>query len=199
MRRNGADSPRQEALFHLQEYAKAYSKGVPQIPIPIEQIAEAHLGLAIERGELKEGISGQLHVAEKKIVVNSHEPLTRQRFTIAHEMGHFCLHVGSNIASQCPKGYSPELEREANSFAAALLLPPNLVLLELADEVNAAAEIAISEGRVFELSHHELDMFSTRLAKRFLVSKSAMDIFLSKRFNIRRPSQLSLELGIETA
>jgi Zn-dependent peptidase ImmA (M78 family) len=199
MKPSGAESPRQEALFYLQEYAKAYSKGVPEIPIAVEQIAEFCLGLSIERGELREGTSGELHVAEKKIVVNSREPLVRQRFTIAHEMGHFCLHVGRTTDSRCPKGFPAELEREANSFAAALLLPWSLVLVELADEANAAFKIAKDEGRVFELDRYELDLFSTRLAKRFLVSKSAMDILLSKRFDVRGPSQLTLELGIETA
>lgn len=55
------------------------------------------------------------------IVVNSRDRRTRQRFTLAHELGHYFLgHRRRSFAE--PGGKSP-LEREANRFAASLLMP----------------------------------------------------------------------------
>lgn len=199
MRMSGVDVAGQEALFHLQEYARKFCKGEIPIPVPIEQIAELHFGLVIERTELGGGISGQLFVADKRIVLNSREPVTRQRFTTGHELGHYFLHAGSGDAEICPASFASEKEREANHFAVSLLLPMNLVLLELAGEVNAAAQIAKGEGRIYELTGRELDVIVDRLAKKFLVSKTTLEIRLSRRFTIRRPAQLHLDLRIETA
>ncbi len=47
------------------------------------------------------------------IFYNQNQPADRQRFTIAHELGHLVMH-------QSP---SPTMEDEANAFAAALLMP----------------------------------------------------------------------------
>ncbi|MFT2690221.1 helix-turn-helix domain-containing protein [Clavibacter zhangzhiyongii] len=57
-------------------------------------------------------------------------PGDRQRFTVAHELGHLILHAGS------PQPSSPaeasRLEREANRFAAAFLVPGDAALRDLA-------------------------------------------------------------------
>ncbi len=105
--------------------------GGPEIPVPVESIAEDLLGLRVKEGEL--GCSGLLLPARREIWVNADEAQQapgRRRFTIAHEVGHwvcqvlegrwqpvFCREVeaGGN-------GYPP-LEREANVFAAELLMP----------------------------------------------------------------------------
>jgi Zn-dependent peptidase ImmA (M78 family) len=195
----GVDYARQQALFHLQDYARKFTKGEIQVPIQVEQIAELYFGLTIERRELPQGTSGQLFTTDRRIVLNATEPLTRQRFTVAHELGHLALHkslVGTPI---CPATSFPEVETEANRYAASLLLPTNLVLLELATEVNTRAMIAKNEDRIYELTPGELDVIASRLATKFVASKTAVEILLSKRFTIRHPRQLSLEVGIENA
>jgi hypothetical protein len=199
MRMAGVDFARQEALFQLQEYAGKFGKGEVPIPVPVEQIAEVQFGLVIDRTELGEGTSGQLFVADKRIVINSREPVTRQRFTIGHELGHFCLHRTASGEVRCPVSCPAEREREANYFSAYLLLPMNLVLLAISDQINAAVEIAKMEGWVYEFTSQELHTISQRLADRFLVSKTTMEIFLSKRFALRAPKQLDLKFSIETA
>lgn len=52
-------------------------------------------------------------------------PATRQRFTIAHELAHLRLHVGSDEYGYFTDGphYEETSEREANLLAAALLMP----------------------------------------------------------------------------
>lgn len=97
---------------------------------------------------------------------------TRIRFTIAHEMGHYILHSKSQpiFVDKTPKVFyrnsasaSGEIlkEREANAFAAALLMPKALVLEEL-NKVNFDAVEAVQS-----------------LAKKFNVSDQAMSFRLS--------------------
>lgn len=54
-------------------------------------------------------------------------PVSRQRFTVAHEIGHLILgHVGQGMATvenREPTGSEREEERQANQFAARLLAP----------------------------------------------------------------------------
>ena len=68
------------------------------------------------------------------IYINRNEPATRQRFTIAHEIGHFILHrelieqqKGSVLYRKDFNNNSPA-ESQANFFAAALLMPRQEIL-----------------------------------------------------------------------
>ena len=78
--------------------------GGDEIPVPVESIAEDLLGLRIEEDDLG-GCSAMLHPAERLIVVNASEamsgdtPTRRNRFTIAHELGHWICHA---------RGYRPD-------------------------------------------------------------------------------------------
>ena len=93
--------------------------------------------------KMKGGISGFTFVREDGvyIVVNSDEPPYRQRFTIAHELGHIFngdIDLGKidNLNMVCRSDLElfygdPEkfkLEQMANSFAAEILMPEDQVL-----------------------------------------------------------------------
>lgn len=59
------------------------------------------------------------------VLINSDKPRVRRRFTIAHELGHLALghlHGGEVVVDETVRGRSPR-EREANAFAAGLLMP----------------------------------------------------------------------------
>lgn len=68
-----------------------------------------------------------LYDSEKESIVsiNRNRPVTRQRFTVAHELGHIMLHAeikGENFL--CPiYGNKTSIEREADEFASYLLMP----------------------------------------------------------------------------
>ena len=63
-------------------------------PIPIEDIATHFFRFEIVSGlHSDEGISGKIESVQRLIVVNSKEPIVRQRFSIAHEIGHWVLHT----------------------------------------------------------------------------------------------------------
>jgi len=97
------------------------------IPTPLETIATS-LGfqsLAFDGGD---DVAGAIDHSQKRIFVNSNDPATRQRFTLAHELGHAILHSNENIVDY-RKNFTNTTDRkevEANKFAAELLMPENL-------------------------------------------------------------------------
>lgn len=81
-------------------------------------------------------ILGTANFDRRLIVINIHGNTHRERFTIAHEIGHFCLehqtylrsdNIIANdllMASEASSGFNYErLEYQANMFASDLLLP----------------------------------------------------------------------------
>ena len=134
------------------------------------------LNLELLYKELGEDVSGLFVMSDDGgiISVNKNESnsKTRQRFTIAHEIGHFLLHskLKPIFIDKSPKvmfrnseSSSGELyqEREANAFAAALLMPKDLIKDELekmeADFKNPTKQLS----KVFSVSEQAM---SFRLA-----------------------------------
>ncbi len=96
-----------------------------KIPISPEEIA-GRLGLKIVPSDSMGTKSGCLDAEHKVIYLNSSECNERKRFTIAHELGHFCLGHGSSLRDTSKVNWyavNPEHERQANQFAAELLMP----------------------------------------------------------------------------
>lgn len=97
------------------------------LPVPTEKIAE-RLGYKITRffphDSLKE-VSGIVDHERKVISLNSEETARRQRFTLAHEIGHIVLHKGESFVDYRKAILDPSdpREREANRFASELLMP----------------------------------------------------------------------------
>ena len=131
----------------------AYVWDGESLPVPVEEIADSHLGLLVRDVEdlrvapgapaLSDGhgLSGLLLPARGEIWVNAGEARRwppRRRFTIAHELGHWRMHRGAEHAVFCRTAAvepapaddapaPPPAEQEANAFAAALLMPARLV------------------------------------------------------------------------
>ncbi len=107
--------------------------GLNTAPVPMAQVA-AHLGIKIKLADLGEDCSGVLVRNGDRAVIGvnrEHHP-NRQRFSIAHEIGHFVLHKGDTYIDKGYRVHFRDLEsgsgtkREemaANAFAAALLMP----------------------------------------------------------------------------
>lgn len=105
------------------------------------------LGLSVFGEEMMPYESGYLEYAptcgsksKYRIVVNQSQSIERQRFTVAHELAHFLLHRDSedffvksetrHRSNDLFEYLEPEdkyIEREANAFAAAILMPQNLL------------------------------------------------------------------------
>jgi Zn-dependent peptidase ImmA (M78 family) len=120
------------------------------LPVPVEPIAEDLLGLHVDEDEID--CSGMLLPAERRVVLRADEPPTRRRFTLAHEVGHWVCQVreGHETPVYCRAAdVAPAadrlLEREANVFAAELLMPQDLVRSEW-PRAASAAELASRFG-----------------------------------------------------
>jgi Zn-dependent peptidase ImmA (M78 family) len=135
----------QKVTYISQVAIEAYAENVLEAhsvvepPVPVERIA-SDLGLIVEYTELGDDVSGILVLDGDNgvIGVNSKHPTVRQRFTIAHEIGHWCLHrdwtdvfIDSEFEpryrdKKASRGRNPE-EIQANKFAAALLIPESFL------------------------------------------------------------------------
>ena len=108
-------------------------------PIPIEDIATHFFRFEIVSGlHSDEEISGKIESVQRLIVVNSKEPIVRQRFSIAHEIGHWVLHTrtrnGQIVFISTIR--QDRIEAEANAFAGAILMPKKLLYEYLLKNLN---------------------------------------------------------------
>jgi Zn-dependent peptidase ImmA (M78 family) len=122
---------------------------IEEAPVPVEKIAKAN-GARIFYQSLEDDMSGFLYRDQSQAVigVNTHHAPARQNFTTAHELGHLLLHeqeqlhvdhgfrvrLRDDVSSQG----TDEAEREANFFAASLLMPKEFLESDLAgiDDVD---------------------------------------------------------------
>ncbi len=135
------------------------------VPVRIASMAIA-LGLEVKSATLRPKISGQIQRSETspsgyRIRVNRHEAPTRQRFTIAHEVGHYLLHrehIGDGIEDNIlyRSTLSDFREAEANRIAAELLMPRRAILRSLRDHggraTKAVAQLMAAQFEVSEVA-----------------------------------------------
>lgn len=118
-------------------------QGIQSAPVPVEELARAR-GVDVRYESADDKLSGflirDLKHRRAVIGVNSSHHKHRQRFTIAHELGHFLLHEGEKVYvdradyvfqvklcnDDSSKGINVE-EKEANLFAAEILLPQSFL------------------------------------------------------------------------
>lgn len=131
------------------------------LSVDVEGIAH-RMGAIVSRWPDMGDTSGiiQIQNGAPVIYVNQYDAEVRQRFTIAHELGHWALRHITKEGDMLPRDnrltYSMSsswIEREANQFAAAFLMPSD------------AVEFVIQSGHATTLE---------TLAKVFGVSKAAM-------------------------
>lgn len=133
------------------------------LPVDVVAIARKMGAQVFSSGHLGK-LSGKVELVNgtPHIYCNSAEPTVRRRFTIAHEIGHLALgHVSpdraqhrEDPASNFSSGALAPIEREANAFAAELLMPANVL------------EYAVNHERIGDVA---------RLARMFDVSQVAMN------------------------
>lgn len=125
-----------------------------KIPVDVLSIAKAN-DISIFKGNLDKNTSGAIRFNTNsrnfEILVNANDTRTRQRFTIAHELGHYFLHrellEGNNdlhvdiMYRMITDEKEREREKEADYFAGALLM--NRILVEnLYKEKRTITELA---------------------------------------------------------
>lgn len=142
MRREG--DPRAAAL--LDRFTQTF--GPAGVPVPARRIAEDLLGLRVQ---VQDGlpVSGMLIPAERRIVLCGDDTASRRLFTLAHEIGHWELHCGARPRGpircrEVMEGATDPLEREANVFAADLLMPAESLLGDAKPHAALAARFGVS-------------------------------------------------------
>jgi Zn-dependent peptidase ImmA (M78 family) len=146
--------------------------GVLGAPVPVEQIAVAN-GIQIIRSAAEWSESGFLLRDNGRVIIgiNARNSPSRQRFTIAHELGHWLMHDGKplivdqsvmiNKRDDVSSQATDLQEVQANQFAADLLMPKEYVMDELRQQMSS--DIGSREELI------------TLLARRFDVSNDAMN------------------------
>lgn len=182
----------QRALKLLADFQRSSRTRLSSPPVPIHQIVETHLDLRLLYDKIPqdegERILAYIDPLDRVICLNTlhldlfEDVIGPEAFTLAHEAGHWELHVVKGSWRQsalpldvlehgerflCRANSSDPREYQANRFAAALLMPRYLVL-------------AAVQGK-------QLDKWSVllQLAKKFNVSKEAFKIRLENLSLIR--------------
>lgn len=127
---------------------------------------ERHLGVDVAVTSLPDALDGLAWQTDavRLVLMQRTDRWTRQRFTLAHELGHILAHDAQEliVESHIAPGRQKDLtEVRANVFAANLLMP--------ADEVTGACRAAVEPGGTALPD----DAFRT-LVVRFKVSPSAL-------------------------
>lgn len=150
--------------------------GVRGPQVDIERIARDQ-GTQIQKRPVEDDVSGFLfrdnNLGSAVIGVNSRQHKNRQRFTVAHELGHLLLHSQSGVHvdhhfqvknrdGRSSQGTDIE-EVEANLFAAEILMPEQFLRADI-------------QNLCFDFEN-EQDI--AELAARYGVSKQAMSYRLS--------------------
>lgn len=158
---------------HIEQRAEDVLRrfGVSQAPVPVEKIvSELNISVAYAADNNYSGIL--LRKADDTIVMglNNAESSKRQRFTMAHELGHFYLDPNKKVfvdqkitidhRNNKPGKSESKKEMYANAFAAAFLMPEKLV-------TNDFRQVVREKGAF-------IDEHLTALASRYEVSRDAM-------------------------
>jgi hypothetical protein len=139
----------EEADLLLASYAREHGGSIKP-PIPVEEILEFHLGYSLYFDDLQrrmrnDKVLGALDIVNRRVVIDERlsdcpkqEP--RLRYTVSHEGGHIVLHVSQlSEAERASTEFESEficsdqsrrnpLDREADYFAACLLMPRMMFL-----------------------------------------------------------------------
>ena len=185
----------------LWDYEQRYGD-VDCYQIPIEELAEKHLGLCLEIVEEDEDILGCINIEDKVISINEaiypedvYAKAGRYRFTLGHEIGHWVLHAPyvfsqkANLSlfdqeSDADKtilcrdsNKRAREEHQADYFSSALLMPKNLLCR--AWEPHTGEKHALFTNRVVGSISTAHNSWS-KLGKSALDEKSCLEIWVKR-------------------
>ncbi|KKP90412.1 MAG: hypothetical protein US57_C0002G0033 [Candidatus Moranbacteria bacterium GW2011_GWC2_37_73] len=134
--------------------------GLEKLPVPLEEVAALFNIQVVPYPDFPDNVSGMIMHKEGMtfIGVNQNHPKVRQRFTLAHELGHFLMGHDDHTIVDDRFDKPINKEKEANKFASELLMPKQFIEKEIKEH---SGKIGINQ-----------------LAKKFEVSEQAMSIRL---------------------
>jgi len=152
---SGGQAPPEIDLIDSADKLLSYAerRRISTLPLDVNAVVTS-LGIDLEYGPLPDDLSGTLRMdsdtAKWKMVVNSAHHQNRQRYTIAHEIGHFCLHryavkeFRDRVFFRATA--SNQMEWEANEFAGAILMSEQNFRRLLHEGVSSVDDLAVRFG-----------------------------------------------------
>lgn len=206
---NQNNSPEKEA----NRLTGFWQKFGPNIyPLDIDSLIDGAITKSDFRGEIKverrlfdsfEGCLVRTHGLEKwTILINeATENKRRQRFTFAHELGHFMCHRylqdTFEDSEKSLNDFKGKIEREANVFASWLLMPANLLRAEFGRQAWSS-ELLCEVGSRFECSLQASALRYVSLSEKpcaFVASRDGMILWTCRSKSA--PYLLSYKFGDE--
>jgi len=135
------DRPRRIAARLVQRFALVPPVDVRSI---VDRYADVELiSIPTDCDALVIGLN-DANVERPKVIVNPDKPKRRQRFSMAHELGHILIpgHISIEVCYVGDEFYdsSSEDEREANSFASELLMPTRWIT-DIVQQANGFGDV----------------------------------------------------------
>lgn len=171
---------RERAREVLEQYPESIQNGHVSVEKLLEKVGIKIKKEAFEDQRVSGFIQMKTNAGSPIIVINDNNTSVRQRFTIAHELGHYFLHSAQSVhvddidtadmvlyRDEVASQATHLREIEANQFAAELLMPDSLIskdIEKLRKENNGMSDIIVG------------------LAEKYEVSQAAMAIRLNKIF-----------------
>lgn len=142
-------------------------------------------------------ILGSANFDRKSIEINCHDNEFRERFTIGHEIGHFCLGHGQYLRSETvverdllvdaegvEKFDFTRMELQANLFASEIILPDKVFRIAVEVACDRLKMRDIGFGRVYvddnSWTYQPYNQLLSEISQYFRVSKQATEIRLKK-------------------
>lgn len=186
-----------EIRQHADRFREKYSKG--SLPVEIEEIVEFDLNLNLQpiKGLKSSGDVEALLLGTRDMIVVDEDQFmddryhNRIRFSIAHEVGHYVLH--SDIINSVRPNSTDDwlafyeeidereyyvVERQADEFAGRLLVPPDVLRLEVESNRGLVQEVRESAADLPE--EYIKDYVSSRICKTFGVSAKVVRIRIDR-------------------
>ncbi len=151
--------------------------GLKETPTQIANILNK-VGFKIYSLEMDETLSGRIGIANefkeilgsKKILqINSKDNRGHQRFTMAHELGHYIFDYDghnryANAYSLAEDDVNSPGEIRVNRFAASLLMPKNIFV----DKYTARKTLGLDEVSICKSLAEEFEVSETAVSKRIV-------------------------------
>lgn len=175
---NAAYLPKQAIAQTAEALLAGYGErfGQPDAPVPVEEMLESHLELTLEICDLTvrcgvhdalgaTWIDSRLVIVDQSLDPDEHpDKLGRYRFTLAHEIGLWQLHVpaiqvarrsglsgcGENDTAPailCRNSRKSRMEWQADCFAGCLLMPERLILHAWSAVTGSASPLDLSDEK----------------------------------------------------
>jgi Zn-dependent peptidase ImmA (M78 family) len=190
----------------LQEARRVRAKlGVDSLQAIDPGVVARRLGLQVVRRRLRAAPLSGIHMYDEElgkhlILVNSGQPALRQRFTLAHEIGH-ARFDRETIVEDVENLESTPQEKRANAFASELLLPEAAVKrwqphAPWGTDIDDVARLALAFGVSLQVAAWKLHNVKLVPDARALIDRS-VEVDLKLRSRLREPGDNETEYPTE--